>query len=80
MNYQEFQSNIRHALMLKLGDTVTVSLQEITKNNNTRLSGITIAEKGINISPTIYLNSYYEQYLAGKSLEDVYADILNVYQ
>lgn len=80
MNYQEFQSNIKHALMLKLGDAVTISLQEITKNNDTHLSGITITEQGFNISPTIYLNSYYKQYLAGKSLEDIYSDILSVYQ
>lgn len=80
MNYQEFQSNIKQALMLKLGDHVTISLQDITKNNNTHLCGLNITEKGLNISPTIYLNSYYEQYLAGKPLEEIYVDILTVYQ
>lgn len=80
MNYQEFQSNIQSALTLKLGSNVSISLQDIAKNNDTHLNGITIAEKGFNISPTIYLNSYYDQYLSGRSLEDIYSDILTVYK
>lgn len=79
MNFQEFQLNIKHALELKLGHNFTISLQGITKNNHTHFDGLTIAEEGLNISPTIYLNSFYEQYLSGTSLEEIYAKILTVY-
>ena len=34
----------------------------------------------MNISPTIYLNFYFKQYQKGRSLEEIYHDILSVYK
>jgi len=80
MTYQEFKTNIIHTISNRLGSDYRVSLQDIIKNNDTHLDGLTILSTGSNISPTIYLNYYYDQYLAGKSLSIIYDDILLSYR
>ena len=79
MTYQEFKRQIVLTISNKLGADFKVSLQDIIKNNDTHLDGLTILSKGSNISPTIYLNYYYEQYLSGKSLSKIRDDILLSY-
>lgn len=79
MTYQEFKANIFYTISTRLGSDYRVSLQDIIKNNDTHLDGLTILSAGSNISPTIYLNYYYDKYLAGKSLSTIYDDILLSY-
>jgi len=79
MTYQEFKTNILHTISTRLGSDYRVTLQDIIKNNDTHLDGLTILSAGSNISPTIYLNYYYDQYLSGKSLSTIYDDILLSY-
>lgn len=79
MTYQEFKKNTVHAISAKLGPTYRIALQDIIKNNDTHLDGLTILSENCNISPTIYLNHYYEQYLNGKSMSAIYEDILHSY-
>lgn len=79
MTYQEFKRNTLHAISTKLGSSYRVALQDIIKNNDTHLDGLTILSENSNISPTIYLNYYYEQYLNGKSLSCIYEDIMLSY-
>ena len=57
-----------------------VTIQEIIKNNDTHYDGLTILSNQLNISPTIYLNFYFKQYLKGRSLEEICHDILSVYE
>lgn len=40
---------------------------------------MTLAEKGINIFPTIYLEEYYQQFKNGSTLESIVGDILRLY-
>jgi len=56
-----------------------LSVYTAEKNNGVKRQGITIAQKGINISPTIYLEEYYEKYLNGCSIEGVAKDVLRLY-
>ena len=35
---------------------------------------------GINISPTIYLEEYYESYVAGRKIEQIVDDIKQLYE
>lgn len=79
MTYQEFKTNIIHTISSRLGSDYRVTLQDIIKNNDTHLDGLTILSTGSNISPTIYLNYYYDQYLEGKNLSTIYDDILLSY-
>ncbi len=80
MTYQEFKQHIIDVIQERLGSSVTVTVQEIIKNNNTRLDGLTILSNQSNISPTIYLNYYFNQYQKGKSLNEIYQDILHTYE
>lgn len=80
MNYETFKSSAVTAIQKHFGETATVSIHSITKNNNLQLDGLTIQESSVNISPTIYLNYYYDEYLSGKSFTSIVDDILHSYQ
>ena len=59
MTYQEFKDTTIRAIQMKLGKNCRVAIQDIIKNNDTHLDGLTILANQSNISPTIYLNQYY---------------------
>ena len=80
MTHQEFKQQICQALQSALGSQVRVTVQDIVKNNNTHLSGLTVLSDRCNVSPTIYLDPYYRKYQNGTSLSDICEEILNVYQ
>lgn len=80
MNYEAFKSSAITSIQNYFGETARVSLHPITKNNNIQLDGLTIQEPSANITPTIYLNHYYEDYLSGKPLSSVVDDIIIAYQ
>lgn len=80
MNYETFKTSTVNSIQKYFGDKASVSLQSITKNNNIRMDGLIIQDSSINIAPTIYLNYYYEDYLAGKPLPAVWDAIIASYQ
>lgn len=80
MNYETFKSSTMTSMQKYFGDSATVSLQTVVKNNNIQLDGLMIQDCSVNIAPTIYLNHYYEDYLAGKPLSSVFDDIIASYQ
>ena len=56
-----------------------VSLDTVIKNNGLKLDGLTILAGDTNISPTIYLNCYYDKFLQN-GLDAVVKEILEVYE
>ena len=80
MTYQEFKQHIVTDLQRELSPAAKISIQDIIKNNDTHLDGLTVFSEGCNISPTIYLNYYYRQYEKGRPLPEIYSDIRNTYQ
>ena len=60
--YSEYVEEVRVAVERETGNRVVV--QKINKNNGLVLDGLTILAEGVNVSPTIYLNGYYEEYLS----------------
>lgn len=78
-NYSEFKQHILSDLQERLGSDVRVTIQDIIKNNDTHLDGLTILSSRCNLSPTIYLNYYFKQYENGRTLSDIVEDILKVY-
>lgn len=79
-NYSEFKQHILADLQNRLGSDIHVHIQDIVKNNDTHLDGLTLLCTKYNLSPTIYLNHYFKQYEMGHSLSDIEEDILNTYQ
>lgn len=79
MNYYQFIHAVEMKVKEGVEDNIIVYIQTSVKNNGTRRLGITLAERGINISPTIYLEEYYQQFQQGNSVDDIARDILRLY-
>lgn len=69
MIYQEFKKNVKITIQTWLGSSAKVTIQEIIKNNGTYYDGITIISEQMNVSPTVQLSSYFEQYQEDRSLD-----------
>lgn len=80
MNYQQFVIVVKNKVALALGDGMSLNIHTALKNNGVERVGLTISDKRINISPTIYLEEYYKQFQDGFDIEDIIASILDVYQ
>lgn len=80
MNFNEFKNyveeNIKDVLPPKYADC-DVQINEISKNNEV-LSGLLITSPDSNMSPTVYLDSFYEQYQNGISLDDILNKIADI--
>jgi len=81
MNFNEFQSTvvaqIKDFLPSDYTDA-TVEVNEVVKNNDIRLHGITIRKSNNPVAPCIYLESFYKRYEDGDSLNDVLYDIADM--
>ena len=75
MVYAEFLKTIQHMLKQRLGDSYSLRLLSVSKNNGILLDGLTILTSDSSLAPTVYLNSFYEQYQHGMPLEDILDEI-----
>ncbi len=74
MNYEEFKQQIVDEIKDYLPadfQSAKLELHEVTKNNDVKLDGLTIHREDSNISPSIYLNSFFEEYQNGRPMEDI---------
>lgn len=82
LNFNEFQEHIKNTILDYLPEEFSdakVDLQQVAKNNET-LTGIIIHQEKVNISPTIYLDPFYKDYLSGsKDLDTVMGEIGQIY-
>lgn len=80
MQYNQFLTCIRSNIQAHTEPGAKVSLHRTLKNNNHYLDGLTILPPGENVSPTIYLNGYYQDFKDGMPINDIVRNILNLYQ
>lgn len=80
MTYEIFTGTVKAAIEAAFGSTYQVDLQEVIKNNNCRLTGLCILKDGCNMAPTIYLQDFFEEYIKGASMEQIYKDIVRIYE
>ena len=73
---QEIADNIKDHLPVQYQDS-TVQLNTVQKNNEA-LDAITITSPDSNVSPTIYLNSFYEDYQNGQDMDTIMDRIADV--
>lgn len=73
---QEIADNIKDHLPEQYQDS-TVQLNTVQKNNEA-LDAITITSPDSNVSPTIYLNSFYEDYQNGQDMDTIMDRIADV--
>ncbi len=79
MTYESFKQQLVDNLKEHFSDGTQISIQPFPHNNRLLLDGLTILEPGINISPTIYLNHYFEQCCNGSELSFIQQQILQYY-
>lgn len=80
MNYKQFVSAVEEKVKQSVEEGFSVYIHTTVKNNGRERIGITVVEQGINISPTIYLEEYYEQFQKNKSLDSIVKNILELYR
>ncbi|HBV84449.1 MAG: DUF5688 family protein [Lachnospiraceae bacterium] len=80
MEFLNFTMLVREEVEKRTGECYKVRLDDVRKNNGVVLRGITVTQDDSNISPTIYLNSYYEEYIKGRAtLINVVNDVMDTY-
>ena len=79
MDYREFACAVKEQMNYQMTGGVRAQLHTAVKNNGTERTGVLIEAPGINISPTIYLEEYYEDYRKGASMEKIVGDIIAFY-
>ncbi len=80
MNYEQFKAAILIQMQELLEPGTTLSLQTICKNNGLKLDGLVISNKQSNLSPTIFLNYYFEKQDLFPDLNAVCRDIQRTYE
>ncbi|MFR5602311.1 MAG: DUF5688 family protein [Lachnospiraceae bacterium] len=80
MVYNDFVTCIQTLLSLHLGNEVSTDIRKVTKNNGRVLDGLCLLKAGEISAPTIYLNTYYQCYQDGMSMEEILTDILELYK
>lgn len=80
MSYEQFVKCIEEELKSSLGEGQTLYVKNVIKNNGRQRRGLVFCMSGVNVSPTIYLEEYYEKYRQGCSLQSVAREILQLYR
>ena len=79
MSYQHFVTAVKEKVTTTLGEGIHIQLHTALKNNGKERVGLTITDKRVNISPTIYLEEFYKQFQNGYSIEHITERIVNIY-
>lgn len=80
MEISTFKVKVQKAVGEVLGQEYTVELREVRKNNGVVLQGLMIRKKEDNVTPTIYLNSFWEAYEGGVTFADIIKKIISIYR
>lgn len=81
-SYSEFMEYIKENVTDYLPERfeeAEISIQQVVKNNDVVLDGLSIRNPDSNLSPNIYLNPLYEQYQKGRNLDELVSGIADTY-
>lgn len=80
MKLEEFRENVVTLLSDHMGAAATVTAKDVTKNNGVVLYAVEISEQDRNISPCIYLESFFKRFKDGEAIEDIIDEIEKDYE
>ncbi len=80
MSYEQFIESMAAIIKGRIEISLDLSIHSTVKNNGYQRKGITFSEEGINISPTIYLEEYYEKFMRGSSVKELAEQVLEMYR
>lgn len=79
MKYQEFVCAIEKEMNQKLKGGVKAKQYTAVKNNGKVKKGLLIESPDVNVSPTIYLEEFYQRFLDGETIQELAQDLLDFY-
>lgn len=77
--FEEFIEEVANRIRKEVCQQTKVTLCNTKKNNGVIKHGICITQYPKNISPTIYLDDYYEKYLCCRNIEEIVSEIMKLY-
>lgn len=83
MNFQEFCNHVKTNILFHMPPEYAgaeVFVEPTMKNNSVVWQGLVVQKEGNQIVPKVYLESFFEKYKAGKTLEDTMMDLAESYQ
>ncbi len=80
MDFNVFTENMVDLVHKKMGKAYEIRVTKVTKNNDVELTGIIVMAKSDNISPTIYLEGLYEEYLQGTAMQALVDKVISIYE
>ena len=80
MEYKEFVEYIKMNAGYIAGEGGNITINHVIKNNGWEMDGLVIMEKGKDIAPTIYLDSFYELYTNGENIKSIIRQIEVIYE
>lgn len=80
LNYEQFINAVAQKVTEEMGVNHSIVIHESLKTNGVTRKGLTIGEKNSNISPTIYLEEYYENYESGWELTEIVESFIRLYE
>ena len=80
MEYKEFVEYIKMNAGYIAGEGGNITINHVIKNNVCEMDGLVIMEKGKDIAPTIYLDSFYELYTNGENIKNIIRQIEVIYE
>ena len=79
MTYHQFLNYVKEQSVYQFDhpEDHQATINHVIKNNSVELDGICLHKKGEILSPTVYLNDFYEEYLSGRSLPSILNEIVS---
>lgn len=78
MEYREFEEIVIRRIKELTNESAEVTLHSVSKNNGIRLNGVVILRENEKISPTVYLEPFFEEYEEGGDMEDIVSRIIRL--
>ena len=80
MSFQKFVQKMQDRVQSALGEEIIVKTVSVRKMNGIDLQGLSLKKKDGRIAPTIYLESFYEQYEAGTPFSELLRKFVDTYR
>lgn len=82
MTFKKFVNEVKEGLpdfLSKELKQAEIKEDTVQKNNGIQLTGISLIESN-KMSPTVYMEHFYEKYLNGSEMEDILRELSSIYQ
>lgn len=78
-DYASFISSVKDRIELRMGKGYQVRIYKVLKNNSLELDSLVVLKEGRGFAPNVYLNAYYESYIAGTTIEEIVDRLCMIY-